>query len=40
MEVISVLGVRAGFLARKEVMRKYSWERLYDGVIGPMFLEE
>ncbi|MDG2123679.1 MAG: glycosyltransferase family 4 protein [Verrucomicrobiales bacterium] len=38
VRVISVLGERQGFLARKEVMRKYSWDRLYDGLIGPMFL--
>lgn len=39
VRVISVLGERSGYLARKEVMRKYSWDRLYEGMIGPLFLE-
>ncbi|CAN5369079.1 glycosyltransferase family 4 protein [soil metagenome] len=38
IRIMEVLGRSPGFLSRKEVMRKYSWDRLFDQMIEPMFL--
>ncbi len=36
IRLMAVLGQSEGFLSRKEVIRKYSWDRLFDQVIEPM----
>jgi glycosyltransferase involved in cell wall biosynthesis len=39
-QVIQVLNNNRGYQARKEVITHYSWERLFDKIIGPAFLGE
>ena len=39
-QVIQVLNNNTGYQARKEVITRYSWERLFDKEIGPAFLGE
>jgi glycosyltransferase involved in cell wall biosynthesis len=39
-QVVQVLNNNTGYQARKEVITHYSWERLFDEMIGPAFLGE
>lgn len=39
-QVVQVLNNNTGYQARKEVITRYSWERLFDKKIGPAFLGE
>ena len=39
-QVVQVLNNNTGYQARKEVITRYSWERLFDHKIGPAFLGE
>ena len=39
-QVVQVLNNNTGYQARKEVITRYSWERLFDKKIGPAFLKE
>ena len=39
-QIIQVLNNNTGYQARKEVITRYSWERLFDKKIGPAFLQE
>ena len=39
-QVVQALTNNPGYQARKEVITRYSWERLFDKKIGPMFLGE
>jgi len=39
VQVMEALAASKGFLSRKEVMRKYSWDKLFEQIIGPTFLD-
>lgn len=39
-QIVQVLNNNTGYQARKEVITRYSWERLFDKKIGPAFLKE